>query len=63
LPEETPKIYAGKCIDGSKCDICGRHMLRGDTEYEAVFKAISIRLDRTCFAMWQSDLTQSHSAI
>jgi hypothetical protein len=53
LPQGTPSVYAGPGMNG-KCDLCGKDILLGATEFEVVFSAVSIRFDRKCFMLWQS---------
>ena len=54
LPQERPSVYAGPGMNGT-CDACGKDILLGATEYEVVFSAVSIRLDRKCFMLWQTE--------
>jgi hypothetical protein len=56
LPKGRPRVYAGPGKGATRCDACGSNIPVAATEYEIVFEAISFRFDRTCFAMWQSEL-------
>jgi hypothetical protein len=58
LPKDKPKIFAGASIGGT-CDLCGQAIDAGQVEYEAEFDAVTVRLDRSCFSMWQSQVVDS----
>jgi hypothetical protein len=55
-PHQTPTIYGGSTLEaGKNCDVCGQKLLVGAPEYELMFAASSLRLDRHCFAIWHSE--------
>ena len=53
-PNEIPCVYAGASMGRKKCDLCGRDIMLGATEYELEFHAVMFRLDRSCLALWHS---------
>ena len=59
LPKEPRKVHAGPAISAKKCDLCAEDILRGGTEYEVEFAALTIRLDLRCFTLWwQSEMVK-----
>jgi hypothetical protein len=58
-PNEVPRIYAGRSTGGKKCDVCGRDIMPGASEYEIEFHAVMFRLDRKCLALWQTEAAKS----
>ena len=59
LPKDRPRVYAGPSKGATHCDACGSNISVGTNEYEIVFEAVSFRFDRTCFAMWQSEVVEN----
>jgi len=59
LPKGSPTIYAGPSDGHAHCDVCGNPIERGVVEYEADFDGLVLVLDRTCFALWQSEIATS----
>jgi len=59
LPRSVPVVLAGASKGGNMCDVCGRRIPIGAAEYEAKFSAVAIRLDRNCYAMWQSEVAKN----
>jgi hypothetical protein len=53
---EVPKIYAGYTTVRRACDVCGREIVKGGHAYEITFCALTFRLDRDCFGLWQNEL-------
>ena len=58
-PHEIPRIAAGFCIEPKACDICGRRMPAGSTEYEVGFSTLTVRIDAACFALWQEEMLRT----
>jgi CRISPR/Cas system-associated protein Cas10 (large subunit of type III CRISPR-Cas system) len=59
LPKSLPVVLAGISKGENMCDVCGRRIPLGAAEYEAKFAAVAIRLDRNCFALWQSEVAKN----
>ena len=55
---DSPTIFAGPS-KGAICDICGQGIPAGAVEYEVEFEALTLRVDRSCFSMWQSEVAKS----
>ena len=55
-PRESPRIYAGACMLTASCDLCRKQISLGASEYEIEFTALTVRLDRACFELWQDEL-------
>jgi hypothetical protein len=58
-PNEVPGVYAGPSMGGKKCDLCGRDIMLGASEYELEFPSAMFRLDRRCLALWQSEMARN----
>ena len=58
-PSEIPRIFTNFCIEPKPCDICGREILRGSSEYEIGFSSLSFRLDADCFGLWQEEMLRT----
>jgi len=58
-PHEIPTIATGSCIEPKPCDICGRRMPAGCTEYEVGFSTLTVRIDAACFALWQEEMLRT----
>ena len=56
---EAPRIYAGPSMGGKSCDLCSREIMLGASEYEIEVQAVMFRLDRKCFALWQSEVARN----
>ena len=56
---EIPRIQAGYTMASKRCDACGRQILRGSSEYDIAFAALTFVLDRDCFGLWQDEMTQA----
>jgi hypothetical protein len=56
VSSELPKIYAGYTTVRRACDVCGREIVKGGHAYEITFCALTFRLDRDCFGLWQDEL-------
>ena len=59
LPNSIPEVYAGLSKGGNACDVCGHRIPLGAAEYEAKFNTVGVRLDRQCFALWQTELAKN----
>lgn len=59
LPKNRPRVYAGPSKGARRCDACGSNIPVDANEYEIVFETVSVRFDRTCFAMWQSEVAKN----
>ena len=59
LPTSKPTIHAGPSTGVSQCDVCGQRIEVGAVEYEAQFDGLIVRLDRTCFRMWESETAKN----
>ena len=55
-PGEIPRIYAGASMLTTSCDLCRKPIARGSIEYEVEFTALTVRLDRACFELWQDEV-------
>ena len=55
-PAEIPRIYAGASMLTTSCDLCRKSIPRGANEYEVEFTALTVRLDRACFELWQDEV-------
>ena len=55
-PRESPRIYAGACMLTASCDLCRKQISLGGSEYEIEFTALTVRLDRPCFELWQDEV-------
>ena len=40
----------------ASCDLCRRQISLGTSEYEIEFTALTVRLDRPCFELWQDEV-------
>ena len=62
LPNGKPRVYAGPSQGGQQCDLCHRDILLGASEYEVEFHPVVFRLDRNCFALWQTEVERKRQA-
>jgi hypothetical protein len=56
---EIPRIASACCMEPKPCDICGRQMRSGSTEYEVGFSNLSFRIDADCFTLWQEEMLRT----
>src|SRR5207247_178939 len=55
-PRESPRVYAGPSMLTNHCDMCGKQISRGVIEFEIDFSALMVRMDRSCFDLWQKEV-------
>ncbi len=59
-PREIPRIWLGSSMLTNSCDICRKQISLGSAEYEIEFTALTVRLDRQCFELWQEEVERNN---